>query len=102
MLVAGCDSVWFSEAFCSGRIADGQVTIAAGQDRAGIADGQPVPSQRTGSGQGGGTMTGPAWHVRVTDAVGQLLITWEGLRMRDAGPLLHQAQPDTGQLAAAD
>jgi hypothetical protein len=40
--------------------------------------------------------------VRVTDAVGQLLITWEGLRMRDAGPLLQQAQPDASQLAAAD
>jgi hypothetical protein len=102
MLVAGCDSVWFSEAFCSGRIADGQVTIAAGQGPAGIADGQPVPSPRTGSAQGGGAATGPAWQVRVTDAVGQLLITWEGLRMRDAGPLLHQGQSDASQLAAAD
>ena len=32
MLVAGCDSVWFSDAFCTGQIADGQVTIAVGQE----------------------------------------------------------------------
>jgi hypothetical protein len=119
MLVAGCESVWFSEAFCAGQIADGQVTIIAAQDPASGADasatvpggaGEPdgpaadrvVPRPRTGSGQGAGEITGPAWDVRVTDAAGRLLIAWGGLRMRDAGPLALPAQPDAGQLAAAD
>jgi enediyne polyketide synthase len=119
MLVAGCESVWFSEAFCAGQIADGQVTIIASQDPAsgadasaavpggaGEADGpaadRVVPRPRTGSGQGAGEMTGPAWDVRVSDAAGRLLIAWGGLRMRDAGPLALPVQPDAGQLAAAD
>jgi len=81
MLVAGCDSVWYSEAFCTGPIADGQVTVTASQ-------------VTTAPGEIGGAGGGPAWHVRMTDAAGQLLIAWDGLQMRDAGPLPHQAQPD--------
>jgi enediyne polyketide synthase len=123
MLVAGCDSVWFSEAFCTGKLAGGPVTIAAGQDTTSGADaaarlpaapGEPdgpggpegpgqaraVPRQRAGSGEGAG-VSGPAWRVRMTDADGRILIAWEGLRMRDAGPLL-PSRSEASQLAAAE
>ncbi|MDR2986021.1 MAG: SDR family NAD(P)-dependent oxidoreductase, partial [Nocardiopsaceae bacterium] len=97
MLVSGCDSVWFSEAFGAGNFAGGQVTIAAGQDPASAAD--AVPRQRAGEGEGGEGASGPAWRVRVTDADERILIAWEGLRMRDAGPLL-PSQPEASQPAA--
>jgi enediyne polyketide synthase len=112
MLVAGCDSVWFSEAFCAGQIGDGLITIAASQDAAsgsettgepdGPAPERAVPRPRAGSGDHGGHVTGPAWQVRVTDAAGRLLIAWDGLRMRDAGPLLQPSQDEGSQLAGTD
>ncbi len=118
MLVAGCDSVWYSQAFCTGKIADGPVTIAAGQDAAargpeaetpgdargpdGPAPARAVPRPRAGSGDRGASVTGPAWQVRMTDATGQILIAWDGLRMRDAGPLLKPSPVTRSQLATAD
>jgi enediyne polyketide synthase len=119
MLVAGCDAVWFSEAFCAGAIADGVVTIDVGQDASsgtlanapapagatdpdGPASASAVPRPRSGSGESGGAATGPAWQVRVADAAGRVLIAWKGLRMRDAGPLLQPSRPEASPLAAAD
>jgi hypothetical protein len=97
MLFAGCDSVWFADAFCTGQIAAGPVTLLAGQDATasarpeGGADGAAgagaVPGQRAGSGASSSPDGGPAWRVRVTDASGQALMGWNGLRLRDAGPL---------------
>jgi hypothetical protein len=119
MLVAGCDSVWFSQAFCTGEIADGMIAITASQDAsasseataemagsAGEPDGRAparaVPRPRAGSGDRGASVPGPAWHVRMADAAGQVLVVWDGLRMRDAGPLLQLSPPAASQLATAD
>ena len=119
MLVAGCESVWFSDAFCTGQIADGQVTIAVGQDQAAGADatavsdgGAPgpaesapagaVPKPRKGAADGTVPATGPAWQMRVTDAAERLLIAWNGLRMRDVGPLLQPSRPEPSRLSRAD
>jgi hypothetical protein len=41
---------------------------------------------RTGAGQLNGPAALPAWNVQVIDAAGRTLMTWKGLRMRDAGP----------------
>jgi hypothetical protein len=99
MLFTSCDSVWFTDAFCAGQIAAGPVTFLAGQDaiadagpngaREGGADGTAgaVPGQRAGSGASSQPDGSPAWRVRVTDASGRALMGWNGLRLRDAGPL---------------
>jgi hypothetical protein len=117
MLFSGCDSVWFSDAFCEGQIADGPVTITAGQDataRAGqdgateedgtngsAAETEAVPRQRAGAGESSWPAGGSAWLVRVTDASGQALISWHGLRIRDAGPL-QEASLEVTRLVALD
>jgi hypothetical protein len=119
MLVAGCDSVWFSDAFCTGQIADGQVTIAVGQEEAAGAEATAgshgdacgpaesasagaVPRPRRGGGERAVSAAGPAWQMRVTDAAGRLLIAWNGLRMRDVGPLLQPSRPEPSRLSRAD
>jgi hypothetical protein len=111
--------VWFSDAFCTGQIADGQVTIAVGHDQAagadatagshgdacGPAESAPaggVPRPRRGGGERTVPATGPAWQTRVTDAAGRLLIAWNGLRMRDVGPLLQPSRPEPSRLSRAD
>jgi hypothetical protein len=40
--------------------------------------------------------------MRVTDAAGRLLIAWNGLRMRDVGPLLQPSRPEPSRLSRAD
>ena len=84
LILAGCDGVWFS-----GRAAEGRVTILVTQDKRAetgqAADAVPRPRQAPGT--LAGEATGPAWDAEVTDASGQTLIVWRGLRMRDVGPL---------------
>ena len=108
--------MWFSDAFCGGQIADGPVTITAGQDATADAgqdgvkeeDGangsaaatEAVPRQLARAGESS-SAGGPAWLVRVTDASGQALISWHGLRMRDAGPL-QEASLEVTRLVALD
>ena len=82
--LAGCDGVWFS-----GRAAEGRVTILVTQDQPAQTEqaADPVPRPRQESGPLRGAASGPAWDAEVTDASGQTLIVWRGLRMRDVGPL---------------
>ena len=69
---------------------------------------QPLPQRMAGdqlfqfSGDRAVPATGPAWQMRVTDAAGRLLIAWNGLRMRDAGPLLQPSRPEPSRLSRAD
>jgi enediyne polyketide synthase len=108
LVVAGCESVVFS-----GRQTDGVAEIRAaaippaGRELAGNppaggapetaqaeapgpvpvpSSPQPVPSQRS---PGRRAAPGPAeyhWDVDAVDAAGHLLVSWRGLRLRDAGP----------------
>jgi len=71
---AAWDEIWFSASCCAGMVPDGQVTIRASQS---------VQS---------------SWDVQVSDQSGITLISWRGLRMRDAGPL--QGFRPTSLLAA--
>jgi enediyne polyketide synthase len=113
MLFAGCDSVVFSEAFCAGKTAGVPATILAGQaepgavprqrggpaEPAGSVSASSVSASSGSAGSGsassgsGGQASGPAWHILVTGSDGQPLISWNGLRMRDAGPL-HQPRQE--------
>jgi len=43
----------------------------------------------------------PAWSVQVIDAAGDTLMTWKGLRMRDAGPLQQRSRSAT-RLVSSD
>ena len=101
LLPGGCASVTFS-----GRTADGAVEIraaAAAGEPAGAAGKIPtgsVPGPRSGApavvvpAQGGSpdaARPSPAaqyvWDVEAVDSAGQVLVTWHGLRLADAGPL---------------
>ena len=90
---AGCDSVVFS-----GLAADGAVEVRAAvagdplrqAARDTAAPGQPViprqgpgPEIRTPSATAGEFV----WDVEAVDTAGRPLVTWSGLRLRDAGPL---------------
>ncbi|MGI9006756.1 MAG: beta-ketoacyl synthase N-terminal-like domain-containing protein [Streptosporangiaceae bacterium] len=103
LLFAGCDQAWFS-----GRAAGGLVTVQvtpAGQPG---QPGQPDPAERVprprhASGQPRAEQPLLAWDATVTDAGGQLLVAWRGLRMRDAGPLPgYAATAPSDDLAAED
>jgi enediyne polyketide synthase len=105
VLPAGCETVVFS-----GREADGAVEIRAVEIRPGRARGA-VPGPRSAAAvptrpralvvppQGhGADAARPSpqaaeyvWDVEAVDAAGQPLVTWRGLRLRDAGPLLRSA-----------
>ncbi|HEX5190492.1 MAG TPA: hypothetical protein VFW16_13175, partial [Streptosporangiaceae bacterium] len=91
MLFAGCDSVWFSDA--AATVASGPARILAVQVPA-ARESAAVPRPRSESGDHAGP-GGPAWQVRIADAAGRTLISWNGLRMRDAGPLQHQDPEET-------
>ena len=90
---AGCDSVVFS-----GLAADGAVEVRAAvvrdplrqAARDAAAPGQPV-IPRQGSGPEIRTPSAAAgefvWDVEAVDTAGRPLVTWSGLRLRDAGPL---------------
>jgi enediyne polyketide synthase len=60
-------------------------------DRKGLAGSLSGP--RTAAGQLNGPAALPAWNVQVIDAAGHTLMTWNGLRMRDAGPLRQRSRP---------
>ncbi len=105
--LAGCDSVVFS-----GLAADGAVEVraavaadplrqAAGRETA--TPGRPV-IPRQGSGPEIRTPSAAAsefvWDVEAVDAAGRPLVTWSGLRLRDAGPLPRAAAWPPALLAA--
>jgi enediyne polyketide synthase len=98
LILAGCDSVWFS-----GRAAEGRVTILVAQDEPAetgqVSDAVPRPRQAPGMLTG--EATGPSWDAEVTDAAGHTLIVWRGLRMRDAGPLEQGLRPAATRPAGA-
>jgi enediyne polyketide synthase len=97
---AGCDAVTFS-----GSQADGVVEIRAvakpaavraeapAGAPAGIAGAscqRPVPQPRSAGWPTAQAATAPeefAWDVDAVDSAGKLLVSWRGLRLRDAGPL---------------
>ena len=89
MLFAGCDSVWYSDA--AATVATGPARILAVQVPA-ADESAAVPRPRSGSGDHAAS-GGPAWRIRIADGDGRTLISWNGLRMRDAGPL-QQANPE--------
>ncbi len=89
VLPSGCESVVFS-----GRPATGQVTLRVAQaaaDPPGAsppAGDAPAATARAGAGAAADPVGGETiWDAEVADAAGQALVTWRGLRMRDAGPL---------------
>jgi len=114
LALAGCESVAWS-----GRVPVGPVTIRAAQAEPPVEAGTPgrpivaralVPRQagpasaeaetartETAGTETAGTETASietaagetVWDVQATDSTGQPLVTWRGLRMRDAGPLPH-------------
>ena len=105
LLPAGCEAVTFS-----GREADGAVEIRAVEFREKLPRGA-VPGPRPAvpapappdtrvaavPAQGGAhaaRAAAPAdeyiWDVEAVDAAGRSLVTWRGLRLRDAGPLPRQ------------
>jgi len=60
-----------------------------------------LPTLRTGASQLDGPAVLPAWNVQVIDAAGDMLMTWRGLRMRDAGPLQQRSRSAT-RLVSSD
>jgi enediyne polyketide synthase len=48
---------------------------------------QPVPQQRSSGPRAAGPPTDYSWDVDAVDLAGNLLVSWRGLRFRDAGPL---------------
>ncbi|HEX9064576.1 MAG TPA: polyketide synthase dehydratase domain-containing protein, partial [Streptosporangiaceae bacterium] len=108
LLFAGCDHVWFA-----GGAAEGPVSVevvAAGQlaarDQAGPAGSasQPgpaatVPRPRHAAGERADQPL-RSWDATITDAAGQPLVIWRGLRMRDAGPLAQPAPAGTAATPA--
>jgi len=77
LVFAGCDEVAFA-----GHEPDGPVTISAvARQQAG-----QVPKPRPAEGRWAGENDEAIWDVDASDSSGRLLITWKGLRMRDAGP----------------
>jgi 3-oxoacyl-(acyl-carrier-protein) synthase len=119
MLFAGCDTVWFSDQFGAGKVASGPVTIEVSQEPAGEAgdagdasdasdrentrvSGGDVPRPRAGSAGPADAQDGPRWRVRMTDAGGAALLGWDGLRMRDVGPLQQPSRQEVSRLASSD
>jgi len=99
LMPAGCETVAFS-----GREADGAVEIRAVEIRPrSPRDAVPGPRSAAAAGsppalvippQGGAMAARPSpqsvtyvWDVEAVDAAGRPLVTWRGLRLRDAGPL---------------
>ncbi|HEX9514831.1 MAG TPA: SDR family NAD(P)-dependent oxidoreductase [Streptosporangiaceae bacterium] len=60
-----------------------------------------LPTLRTGASQLDGPAVLPTWNVQVIDAAGDMLMTWRGLRMRDAGPLQQRSRSAT-RLVSSD
>jgi hypothetical protein len=60
-----------------------------------------LPRLRTRASQLDGPAVLPAWNVQVIDAAGDTLMTWKGLRMRDAGPLQQRSRSAT-RLVSSD
>ncbi|HEV2244593.1 MAG TPA: KR domain-containing protein, partial [Streptosporangiaceae bacterium] len=103
LMPAGCETVVFS-----GREADGAVEIRAVEIRPASLRGA-VPGPRLAAAasspaalvippQGGAMAARPSpqsvtyvWDVEAVDAGGRSLVTWRGLRLRDAGPLPRNA-----------
>jgi enediyne polyketide synthase len=103
LMPAGCETVVFS-----GREADGAVEIRAVEIRPTSLRGA-VPGPRAAAAasspaalvippQGGAMAARPSpqsvtyvWDVEAVDAGGRSLVTWRGLRLRDAGPLPRNA-----------
>lgn len=103
LMPAGCEAVVFS-----GREADGAVEIRAAEIRPrSLRDAVPGPRPAAAAGsppalvippQGGAAAARPSpqavtyvWDVEAVDAAGRPLVTWRGLRLRDAGPLPRNA-----------
>ena len=93
LLPAGCDAVTFS-----GIETDGMVEISAvakpadapAAAQAGAAADIPVPKPRPASPPADPAAAPPqeyAWDVDAVDTAGNLLVSWRGLRLRDAGAL---------------
>jgi enediyne polyketide synthase len=123
ILPAGCEAVMFSGREAEGAVEIRAVEIRPGETRPGetrpgetrvepprgVVPGprpgspvRPQPSALTVPRQGdAAAVTRPAqqaveyvWDVEAVDAAGQSLVTWRGLRLRDAGPLpRHAAWP---------
>ena len=105
--LAGCDSVLFS-----GLAADGAVEVRAAivrdplrqaaTDEVAVKRKSVIPRQ----GPGPDARPRPAtsgefvWDVEAVDAAGRPLVTWSGLRLRDAGPLPRTAAWPPALLAA--
>ena len=105
--LAGCDSVLFS-----GLAADGAIEVRAAIVRDPLRQaaaheaatpGKPV-IPRQGSGPEIKTPSAAAgefvWDVEAVDTAGRPLVTWSGLRLRDAGPLPRAAAWPPALLAA--
>ncbi len=92
---AACASVTFS-----GAAADGAVEIRAVATPARRA-GALVPAQARGS-LGRPALAGPdlTWNVEAVDASGRVLVTWHGIRLREAGRLSRDAPWPPSLLAA--
>ena len=103
LMPAGCEAVVFS-----GREADGAVEIRAIEIRPrSLRDAVPGPRSAAAAGspsalvippQSGAVAARPSpqsvtyvWDVEAVDAAGRSLVTWRGLRLRDAGPLPRNA-----------
>ncbi len=104
LLAAGCDAVTFS-----GGQADGVVEIRAIAKPAAVRAAapaelpagsavpscqRPVPQPRSAGRPAVQAAAAPeeyAWDVEAVDAAGKLLVSWRGLRLRDAGPLYRES-----------
>jgi enediyne polyketide synthase len=95
LMPAGCETVVFS-----GQEADGAVEIRAVEIRPTSLRGAvpgPRPAALVIPPQGGAMAVRPSqsvtyvWDVEAVDAGGRSLVTWRGLRLRDAGPLPRDA-----------
>jgi enediyne polyketide synthase len=96
LMPAACETVVFS-----GREADGAVEIRAVEIRPTSLRGAvpgPRPAALVIPPQGGAAAARPSpqpvtyvWDVEAVDAGGRSLVTWRGLRLRDAGPLPRNA-----------
>jgi enediyne polyketide synthase len=100
LLAAGCDTVTFSGIQTDGAVEIRAVaTPTAAQAEAPASPAvpsspQPVPQPRSAGRRAAQEDARPAeygWDVDAVDAAGRLLVSWRGLRMRDAGPLPRNA-----------
>jgi hypothetical protein len=89
LVVAGCESVTFSGRETGGAAEIRAVVVQAEApgDPVAPSSPQPVQQQRSSGPQPAGPPTDYSWDVDAVDLAGNLLVSWRGLRFRDAGPL---------------